>query len=79
MSINYEKYKFHYAFFSSLTQNTDSVSQSTTVPVKFSRKRKFDEELDIETQIKFFIIFIVRHVDNFFFLTKIGKYIKADK
>ncbi|CAB5192142.1 unnamed protein product [Rhizophagus irregularis] len=29
---------------SSLTQNTDSVSQSTTVPVKFSRKRKFDEE-----------------------------------
>lgn len=44
MSINYEKYKFHYAFFSSLTQNTDSVSQSTTVPVEFSRKRKFDEE-----------------------------------
>ncbi|GBC49810.2 kinase-like domain-containing protein [Rhizophagus irregularis DAOM 181602=DAOM 197198] len=29
---------------SSLTQNTDSVSQSTTVPVEFSRKRKFDEE-----------------------------------
>ncbi|CAB4403454.1 unnamed protein product [Rhizophagus irregularis] len=26
--------------------------QSTTVPVKFSRKRKFDEELDIETQKK---------------------------